>query len=115
MCANGQELEPASLRPLSSGSPRLLERSAAVACAGDSGTPQACPADFDGDCSVGILDLLILLGNWEYAPVAPLTESKHTECRLTGLVQMPLSAWAGNTRRAWGTRGALREQVGGVR
>jgi len=22
------------------------------------------PADFDGDCSVGILDLLILLGNW---------------------------------------------------
>jgi len=23
-----------------------------------------CPADFDGDCSVGILDLLILLGNW---------------------------------------------------
>ena len=23
-----------------------------------------CPADFDGDCTVGILDLLILLGNW---------------------------------------------------
>ncbi len=23
-----------------------------------------CPADFDGDCSVGILDMLILLGNW---------------------------------------------------
>ena len=29
----------------------------------DCGTPQACPADFDGDCSVGILDLLILMGN----------------------------------------------------
>ena len=23
-----------------------------------------CSYDFDGDCSVGILDLLILLGNW---------------------------------------------------
>ncbi len=23
-----------------------------------------CPADFDGNCSVGILDLLMLLGNW---------------------------------------------------
>ena len=23
-----------------------------------------CPADFYGDCSVGVLDLLILLGNW---------------------------------------------------
>ncbi len=22
------------------------------------------PADFDGDCSVGILDLLVLLGEW---------------------------------------------------
>ncbi len=30
----------------------------------DCGTPQACPADFDGDCSVGIIDLLLLLGNW---------------------------------------------------
>ncbi len=26
------------------------------------GKNSAC--DFDGDCSVGILDLLILLGNW---------------------------------------------------
>ena len=23
-----------------------------------------CLSDFDGDCSVGILDLMILLGNW---------------------------------------------------
>ncbi|MCH7798579.1 MAG: hypothetical protein IID28_09070 [Planctomycetes bacterium] len=23
------------------------------------------PADFDGDCSVGILDLLALLANWD--------------------------------------------------
>ena len=23
-----------------------------------------CPADFDGDCSVGIFDLLMLLANW---------------------------------------------------
>jgi len=29
------------------------------------GTPQACPADFDGDCSVGIFDLLIRLGTWD--------------------------------------------------
>jgi len=27
--------------------------------------PWICPADFDGDCSVGILDLLVLLGNWD--------------------------------------------------
>ncbi len=30
----------------------------------DCRTPQACPSDLDGDCSVGILDLLILLGSW---------------------------------------------------
>ena len=23
-----------------------------------------CPADFDGDCTVGILDFLLLLGTW---------------------------------------------------
>ena len=31
---------------------------------GDCSDCGTCPADFDGDCSVGILDLLILLGNW---------------------------------------------------
>ena len=30
----------------------------------DCGTPQACPADLDGDCSIGINDLLDLLANW---------------------------------------------------
>ncbi len=39
----------------------MLEMLAAWGRCNDCGT---CPADFDGDCSVGILDLLILLGNW---------------------------------------------------
>ncbi len=39
----------------------MLEMLAAWGSCSDCGT---CPADFDGDCSVGILDLLILLGNW---------------------------------------------------
>ena len=30
----------------------------------DEPCPPSCPADFDDDCAVGILDLLILLGNW---------------------------------------------------
>ena len=39
----------------------MLEMLAAWGSCSDCRT---CPADFDGDCSVGILDLLILLGNW---------------------------------------------------
>jgi len=39
----------------------MLEILAVWGPCSDCGT---CPADFDGDCSVGILDLLILLGNW---------------------------------------------------
>ena len=39
----------------------MLEMLAAWGRCNDCGT---CPADFDCDCSVGILDVLILLGNW---------------------------------------------------
>ncbi|MCZ6543319.1 MAG: right-handed parallel beta-helix repeat-containing protein [Planctomycetota bacterium] len=39
----------------------MLEMLAAWGSCSDCGI---CPADLDGDCSVGILDLLILLGNW---------------------------------------------------
>ena len=33
--------------------------------------PDACPADLNGDCVVGVKDLLILLGNWGPNPGHP--------------------------------------------
>ena len=38
----------------------------------DCGTPQACPADFDGDCSVGGLDLLWLLRELAPERIVPI-------------------------------------------
>ncbi|MHC4383809.1 MAG: sialidase family protein [Planctomycetota bacterium] len=31
----------------------------------DCGTQGACPADFDGDCEIGVADVLILMANWD--------------------------------------------------
>jgi len=56
--------QPAVCHPTGvSNGPRgfFLALLAAWGSCSDCGT---CPADFDGDCSVSILDLLILLGNW---------------------------------------------------
>ena len=47
------------IRSIRSGRQSKLE---AWGSCSDCGT---CPADFDGDCAVGILDLLVLLGNWD--------------------------------------------------
>jgi len=79
-----------------------------------------CQSDFDGDCSVGILDLLILLGNWAVRMCDAGHDRGHRHLRRADpLASTPARArdrWRVHTRRrvdrdALSGRRALREAL----